>query len=190
MRLLKDKILKEGIALNREVLKVDSFLNHQIDPILMKKIGEEFSDYFKNYNIDKIVTIETSGVVPAVFVALNLNVPLVFAKKSLPGTLREGFYSEKVFSFTKNKTYDCIVSKKFINSNENILIIDDFLAHGNAALALSKIIEKAEAKVSGIGIVIEKGFQQGRSILEERGYEIFSLARIEKMDKGEIVFFD
>ncbi|MBN1967753.1 MAG: xanthine phosphoribosyltransferase [Candidatus Delongbacteria bacterium] len=186
MELLKKRILSDGRAVDEKILKVDSFINHQIDPKLMEAMGFEFFKLFSDLKIDKVLTIESSGIAPALFTALNFNVPLVFAKKELPGTLRENFYSEEVHSFTKNKTYNCIVSENFINKDENILIIDDFLAKGNASMALIKIVEKAGAKVSGIGIVIEKGFQEGKAILIEKGYRVKSLAVIEKMSKGKI----
>ncbi len=188
MNLLKDKILKDGIALNSEVLKVDSFINHQVDVNLMKEIGKEFANHFRNKNITKVFTIETSGIAPAVFTSLELNVPLVILKKQNSKILNENFYTTEVKSFTKNTTYNLTLSKNYIDSNDNILIVDDFLANGEAAKGAIKLIENANAKISGIGIVIEKAFQPGRKVLEDLGYDIYSLARIKSLEKEEIKF--
>jgi len=188
--LLKDKILKDGIALNSEVLKVDSFINHQVDVNLMKEIGIEFANYFRNKNITKVFTIETSGIAPAVFTSLELNVPLVILKKQNSKILNDNFYTTEVKSFTKNTTYNLTLSKNYIDTNDNILIIDDFLANGEAAKGAIKLIENANAKVAGIGIVIEKAFQPGRNFLEASGYDIYSLARIKSLDNTKINFID
>lgn len=185
MEKLKEKILAEGKALSDTILKVDGFLNHQVDVNLMKEIGEEFGKYFKNKNISKVVTIESSGIAPATMVALYLNVPLVFLKKQKPNTLNNDILQTTVKSFTKGISYELTVSKKFITKGENILIIDDFLANGEAA---NGAIEELGAHVSGIGIVIEKSFQPGRKSLDEKGYDVYSLARIKKLAEGEIVF--
>ncbi|MBE5819474.1 MAG: xanthine phosphoribosyltransferase [Clostridiales bacterium] len=190
MDLLKDKILKDGIALNSEVLKVDSFINHQVDVNLMKEIGIEFANYFRNKNITKVFTIETSGIAPAVFTSLELNVPLVILKKQNSKILNDNFYTTEVKSFTKNTTYNLTLSKNYIDTNDNILIIDDFLANGEAAKGAIKLIENANAKVAGIGIVIEKAFQPGRNFLEASGYDIYSLARIKSLDNTKINFID
>lgn len=188
MEILKQRILKDGQALNENVLKVDSFLNHQVDPELMYKIGNSFAEHFKEKNITKIFTIESSGIAPAVMTALQMKLPMVTLKKQKPNTLVEDVYQTTVHSFTKNSDYVLTMSKKFINKDDNILIIDDFLANGEAALGTARLIEEAGAKVSGIGIVIEKSFQKGHAKIEERGYEIYSLARIARMEKNFIEF--
>lgn len=186
--LLKNRILKDGIALNSDVLKVDSFINHQVDVNLMKEIGLEFANYFKNKNITKVFTIESSGIAPSVFTALELNVPLVILKKQTSKILNENFYLAEVKSFTKNTTYNLTLSKNYISENDNILIIDDFLANGEAAKGAIKLIESANAKVSGIGIVIEKSFQPGRKLLDNLGYDVYSLARIKYLENNKIEF--
>ena len=188
MKKLEEKILAEGIALSNSILKVDSFLNHQVDVNLMKEIGEEFGEYFKGKNISKVVTIESSGISPATITALYLNVPLVFLKKQKPNTLNDDILQTTVRSFTKNESYELTVSKKFIAKDENILIIDDFLANGEAANGAIRLIEELGAKVAGIGIVIEKSFQPGRKSLDEKGYDVYSLARIKELSDGKIFF--
>lgn len=188
MEILRQRILKDGQALSEDVLKVDSFLNHQVDAKLMYEIGKCFAEHFKNKNITRVFTIESSGISPAVMTALQMNIPMVTLKKQKPNTLIEEFYQTTVHSFTKNSDYSLTLSKKFISSKDNILIIDDFLANGEAALGTARIIEEAGAKVSGIGIVIEKSFQKGNAKLVAKGYELYSLARIAKMKKGFIEF--
>ena len=188
MEKLREKILAEGEALSDSILKVDSFLNHQVDVNLMKEIGEEFGKYFKDKNITKVVTIESSGISPATMTALYLNVPLVFFKKQKPNTLNNNILQTTVKSFTKGETYELTVSKKYIKKDENILIIDDFLANGEAASGATRLIEALNANVCGIGIVIEKSFQPGRKLLESKGYDVYSLARIKQLSNGKIYF--
>ena len=188
MEKLREKILAEGEALSDSILKVDSFLNHQVDVNLMKEIGEEFGKYFKDKNITKVVTIESSGISPATMTALYLNVPLVFLKKQKPNTLNNNILQTTVKSFTKGETYELTVSKKYIKKDENILIIDDFLANGEAASGATRLIEALNANVCGIGIVIEKSFQPGRKLLESKGYDVYSLARIKQLSNGKIYF--
>lgn len=159
MKELKDKILKNAVILNENVLKVDSFINHQVDCILMKKIGKVFANYFKNKKITKVVTIESSGIAPAMMTALALNVPLVVLKKQPSQILSGDIYQIPVKSYTKRITYTLTLSKKYIDETDNVLIIDDFLANGEASKGAIKLIELAGAKISGIGIVIEKSFQ-------------------------------
>ena len=190
MNLLKDRILKDGKALSNEILKVDSFINHQVDPHLMNEIGTEFAIYFKNKNITKVFTIESSGIAPAIMTASKLNVPMVILKKQTSKILDDNFYQTEVKSFTKNNIYNLTVSKKYISENDNILIIDDFLANGEAAKGAIRLIESAGAKVAGIGIVIEKSFQPGRKILEDLGYNVYSLARINSLKENNIEFVD
>ncbi len=190
MELLKDKILKEGIALNEHILKVDSFLNHQIDVNLMNEIGKEFANYFKDKKIDKVVTVESSGIAPAFATASALNIPMVVFKKQHSSILNNDLYETTVHSFTKNSDYILTVSKKFLKENENILIVDDFLANGEAVFGVSKLLSLAECNVSGVGIVIEKSFQPGRKKIEDAGFDIYSLARISKLGKYKIEFVD
>lgn len=188
MDLLKNKILSEGIALSDNVLKVDKFLNHQIDPELMVEIGKEFHARFKDVKITKVLTLESSGIAPAVMTALNFNVPAVFARKRKSLTFTNDLLSAQVFSYTKQETNMISVSNQFIQPGDNILIIDDFLANGEAAGALISIVEQAEADVAGLGIVIEKSFQSGASILKNKNYRVESLARIKSLTDGTITF--
>lgn len=187
MKLLKDYILNNGKSINSKVLKVDSFLNHQIDPVLMMKIGEEFKRRFEGEKINKILTIEASGIAIGLAAAYAFNVPLVFAKKKVPSTMAD-FYTTKVFSFTKNKEYTICIGKEFLGPEDRILIVDDFLAMGNAVLGLKKLVEDAGGTVVGAGIAITKGFQKGEEILKENGIRVESLAVVESLDNGEIRF--
>ncbi|MGL5416290.1 MAG: xanthine phosphoribosyltransferase [Clostridium sp.] len=188
MKKLQHKILEEGRALNENVLKVDSFLNHGVDPKLMYEIGEAFKDYFEDKGITKIFTIESSGIAPTVMTALLMELPMVTLKKQKSRILNGEVYQTTVHSFTKNLDYELTLSKKIINEEDKVLIIDDFLANGEAALGAIRIVEEAGAQVSGVGIVIEKSFQPGRKLLEEKGYEVYSLARIKRLAEGEIEF--
>lgn len=188
MDLLKKKILKEGQALNKNVLKVDSFINHGVDPDLMYEIGSAFKEYFKEHNISKVITIESSGIAPAVMTALQMNVPMVVLKKQTSKILKDDIIQTSVHSFTKDVDYNLTLAKKLIESEDNILIIDDFLANGEAAKGAINLVETAGAKVAGIGIVIEKSFQPGRKLLESAGYDICSLAKISRLDEGVIEF--
>jgi len=185
---LEQKILAEGIVLSEEVLKVDSFLNHQIDPVMMQQIGQEFARLFKDAGITKIITIEASGIAPAVMAGLELGVPVIFARKYQSLTLKDDLYRSKVFSFTKQTESTIAISKKHINAADKVLVIDDFLANGQAALGLADLIHQAEASVVGIGIVIEKSFQPGRDILLEKGYRVESLARVKSLANGTVEF--
>jgi xanthine phosphoribosyltransferase len=188
MESLHNKILKEGRALNKNVLKVDSFLNHGVDPKLMDEIGIYFKAYFVERGITKIFTIESSGIAPAVMTALHMNLPMVTLKKQTSKILKDDVYQTTVHSFTKGLDYELTLSKNYISKDDNILVIDDFLANGEAALGAARLIEGAGAKVGGIGIVIEKSFQKGREILDEKGYDVYSLARIKRLDEGIIEF--
>ena len=190
MQLLEERIQKDGIVKEGNVLKVDSFLNHQMDVKLFKEIGKEFKRLFGNEEITKILTIEASGIGIACIVAEFFDVPIVFAKKSKSKNIDGAVYTSKVVSFTHNKTYDVIVSKKFLNENDRVLLIDDFLANGNAMKGLIEIVKLANAKLIGAGIVIEKGFQKGGAELREAGIHLESLAIIDDMDEttGKITF--
>jgi xanthine phosphoribosyltransferase len=185
---LEQKILAEGIVLSEEVLKVDSFLNHQIDPAMMQLIGQEFARLFKDAGITKIITIEASGIAPAVMAGLELGVPVIFARKYQSLTLKDDLYRSKVFSFTKQIESTIAISNKHISSSDKVLVIDDFLANGQAALGLADLIHQANAEVIGIGIVIEKSFQPGRELLLEKGYRVESLARVKSLANGTVEF--
>lgn len=188
MEKLHQRILEEGQALSENVLKVDSFLNHGVDSKLMYEIGTCFKEYFQDKGATKIFTIESSGIAPTVMTALQMNLPMVTLKKQTSKILNGEVYQTTVHSFTKNSDYELTLSKKFINKDDNIIIIDDFLANGEAALGAIRLVEEAGANVCGIGIVIEKSFQPGREILEKKGYDIYSLARIKKLGKDLIEF--
>lgn len=190
MELLKHKIMNEGIVLSGQVLKVDSFINHQMDPELMMEIGKEFARRFQGENITRILTIESSGIAPAIMTALVLGVPMIFARKQKSLTLRDDIYVQDVYSFTKQERNEITISKKFVHPGDRVLIIDDFLAHGEAAFGLAKIAEQAGATVAGIGIVIEKSFQKGAEKLQAAGYKVESLARIASLDNGEVRFVE
>ena len=187
---LKERILKDGMALNETVLKVDSFLNHGVDAQLMYEIGTEFKNYFMNHGITKILTIESSGIAPTVMTAIQMNLPMVTLKKQTSKLLKDDIYQTTVHSFTKATDYELTLSKKYISNEDKVLIIDDFLANGEAALGAIRLVEEAGAQVAGIGIVIEKSFQPGRQLLMDKGYEVYSLARINKLGKGIIEFVE
>lgn len=190
MEMLKHKVLKEGIVLSGQVLKVDSFLNHQMDPVLMREVGREFARLFaaetEQEPITKVLTIESSGIAPGIMTALELGVPMIFARKQKSLTLTEDIYVEKVYSYTKRETNEITVSRKFLERGDNVLIIDDFLANGEAAFGLARIVEQAGARVAGIGIMIEKAFQPGGRLLTEAGYRVESLVRVASLDNGRI----
>ncbi|MDM1754237.1 xanthine phosphoribosyltransferase [Acinetobacter towneri] len=188
MHALEQKILAEGIVLSEAVLKVDSFLNHQIDPVMMQQIGQEFARLFKDAGITKIITIEASGIAPAVMAGLELGVPVIFARKYQSLTLKDDLYRSKVFSFTKQTESTIAISNKHISASDKVLVIDDFLANGQAALGLADLIHQANAQVVGIGIVIEKSFQPGRVLLLEKGYRVESLARVKSLANGTVEF--
>ena len=190
MNFLEERILKDGIVKAGNVLKVDSFLNHQMDVELFDKIGEEFKNRFSNKKINKILTIEASGIGIAVAVARHFKVPVVFAKKTKSINLDGDVYNASVESFTHKNTNNVIVSKKFLSKEDKILIIDDFLANGCAMQGLIQIIKASGASVEGIGIVIEKGFQIGGKTIRNLGYQLESLAIVDAMhaETGEIEF--
>ncbi|WP_214742607.1 MULTISPECIES: xanthine phosphoribosyltransferase [unclassified Exiguobacterium] len=190
MKQLEDKIREEGRALSDQVLKVDAFLNHQVDPVLMQAIGKEFTKRFKDAQIDRIVTLESSGIAPAMMTALEMGIPFVFARKRKSLTLQDDLVEADVYSFTKQETNRISLSRRFVLPGERVLVIDDFLANGEAALGLTQLVEAAGAEVAGVGIVIEKSFQPGRDKLMERGYRVESLARIAKLEKDHISFVE
>lgn len=190
MKLLEERIRKDGVVKEGNILKVDSFLNHQMDIDLFNAMGEEFRRLFEGRPINKILTIEASGIGIAVIVAQHFHVPVVFAKKAQSVNLDGEMYTTKIESFTHKRTYDVIVSKKFLSKEDHILVIDDFLANGCAVNGLIDLIQSAGATIEGVGIAVEKGFQTGGKLLRDKGIRVESLAIIESMDAatGEIVF--
>ena len=190
MELLKDKILSEGKALSDTILKVDSFINHQVDPNLMYEIGKAFANHYKSCGITKVLTIESSGIAPAVFTARCLNIPMIILKKQTSKILNDTVYQTNITSFTKGTSYELTLSKNYINSSDTILIIDDFLANGEAAMGAVRLTRMASAKIAGIGILIEKSFQKGRQRLIDDGHDVYSLVRVLRLDEGIIEFMD
>ena len=189
MKILKDRIVADGVAIGTEIVKVDSFLNHQIDVELLDQIGQEFAKRFQDCGVTKILTVEASGIAVACMAARHFgNIPVVFAKKTAPNTMTEGFYGAEVKSFTKGTTSVVRVSEKFLKKEDHILIIDDFLAHGEAALGMANLVEQAGASLAGVGSVIEKQFQGGSDRLRASGIRVESLAVIEAINDGEITF--
>ncbi len=188
LELLKDKILAEGKVLSDTVLKVDSFLNHQIDPELMQEIGKELAERYREANITKILSIESSGIAPAMMAGLYLGVPVIFARKKKSLTLTDHLYTSSVYSFTKKETNEISVSKDFLAQDDCVLLMDDFLANGQAVKGLMEIIEQAGATLAGVGIVIEKGFQEGGKEIREQGIRLDSLAIVDSLEDGKIVF--
>ena len=188
---LKQMILEHGKVYPGNVLKVDSFLNHQIDPHVIKSIENDFYQYFKDKGVTKVLTIESSGIAPALMVAYRLDVPMLFAKKALPSTIKsEDKYETLVHSYTKNTTSNVFISKEYLNKDDKALIIDDFLANGEAAYGLADLIEQSGAETVGIGICIEKSFQPGRERLEDSGHDVYSICRIKSLDDGKIEFYE
>lgn len=190
MELLKRRILQDGIVKDGNILKVDSFLNHQIDIDLLNEIGKEYKRRFANENITKILTIEASGIGIACIVAQYFNVPVVFAKKAKSANIDGNeLYTSLVNSFTYKKEYNITVSKKYITADDNVLIIDDFLAQGNALLGLLDVVNQAGATTTGIGIIIEKGMQDGGNIIRSKGYNLQSLAVVDSMSTETGILF-
>lgn len=188
MKLLEERIKKDGIVKPGNVLKVDNFLNHQMDIALFNEMGKEFKRLFADCKVNKILTIEASGIGIACIVAQYFDVPVVFAKKAQSINIDGDVYSTKIQSFTHQRVYDVIVSKKYLNPEDYILIIDDFLANGCALEGLIDLVQSAGATVEGIGIAIEKGFQQGGKLIRDRGIRLESLAIVDSMEGGELVF--
>lgn len=189
MQLLKDRIMKDGKIKEGNVLKVDSFLNHQIDIELLEEIGKEFKRRFEGEEITKILTIEASGIAIACIAAKYFNVPVLFAKKTKTKNIAGEVYTSKVESFTHCKVYDIMVSKEFLLKEDKVLIIDDFLANGQALLGLSKLVKDAGATVVGAGIVIEKGFQIGGELIRQQGIHLESLAIVDKLSAEDGITF-
>lgn len=188
MDMLKQRIISDGVILGTDILKVDRFLNHQVDPFLLHEIAIEIKNRYKNTDITKVLTVEASGIAIAAFAALELGVPFVFAKKYNARNLDSDVFEEEVFSFTKQKTFTIRVSKNYIGKEDKVLIVDDFLAKGGALNGLIGITEQAGAKVAGCAIVIEKTFQGGGDEIRSKGYRIESLAKIASITDGKITF--
>ena len=188
MKLLEDRIRSDGEVLPGNVLKINSFLNHQVDPELMKKVGEEFSRLFKDSGITKVLTCEASGIAPGVMTAYELHVPLVFARKKKPATLNDAVYWADVYSYTKKVTNQICVEQKFLHKDERLLIIDDFLANGEAVKGMINIANQAETEVAGVGIVVAKTFQGGSEWLKNHGYRLEALAEIDSLANNQVHF--
>lgn len=186
MKALKKRILQDGKCFPGGILKVDNFINHQMDPILMKSMAVEFVRRFASTSINKIMTIEASGIAPAIMVGYLLELPVVFAKKKKPSTM-QGMISTTVYSFTKDRSYDVCVSSEYLHEGDRVLFIDDFLANGNAARGVMDLVEKAGAELVGMGFLIEKSFQEGGSYLRQMGVHVESLAIIESLDNCQII---
>ena len=189
MKLLEERILKDGVIINNDILKVDSFLNHQIDTELTRNIAKEIAACFKGLSVNKILTIETSGLPVSFAVAEEMgNLPLVFAKKSKSLTVGDDVYKAEIKSFTRNIQSTVTVANKYLNSGDVILIVDDFLAEGNAALGLLDLCKQADAKVVGVAVEIEKSFQGGRNKLEALGIKVYSAANVKAFSNNKPVF--
>lgn len=188
MKLLEDRIRRDGEVLPGDVLKINSFLNHQVDPELMMAVGQEFARLFKDCEITKVLTCEASGIAPGVMAAYALHVPLVFARKKKPSTLNDAVYWADVYSYTKKTTNQICVEQKFLHDNDQLLIIDDFLANGEAVKGMINIANQAEAQVASIGIVVAKVFQGGTAWIKEHGYRLEALANIDSLAGNQVHF--
>ena len=188
MRELEEKIREYGTVLPGNVLKVDAFLNHQVDPQLMLHVGQEFAKLFADEGVTKIWTVESSGIAPAVMTGLAMNVPVIFARKHKSLTLNQNMYGADVYSYTKKTTNRISISKKYVSPDDKVLMIDDFLANGQAVEGMLEIADQAGVDVAGAGIVIEKSFQPGAKELRDRGIRLESLARIKSLKDNQIEF--
>ena len=189
MKLLEERIKEDGQVRPGNILKVDSFLNHQLDVALLEQLGKEFYEKFKDKNITRILTIEASGIALACLTAQYFKVPVVFAKKAKSKNLDGELYTSTVHSYTYGKDFTVTLSKKFLSKEDNVLLIDDFLAVGKAMRGLIDICNQAEAEIAGIGIAIEKGFQSGGKELRETGYDVYSLAIVDEMNDEGMIYF-
>ncbi|MDY2591179.1 MAG: xanthine phosphoribosyltransferase [Agathobacter sp.] len=188
MEELKERILREGKVIGNDILKVDSFINYQVDPVLMAHIGDNFAEYFKDKGITKIITIESSGIAPALMTANAMGIPMVILKKQPSKELNNNTFQTQVTSFTTRKEYELCLSADVISSDDHVLIIDDFLADGEAVTGAIRLVRMAHATVAGIGILIEKSFQPGYQKLKSQGFDIHSLVKIKDMDQYQITF--
>ncbi len=188
VKLLEERIKKDGQVLEGDVLKINSFLNHQVDPKLMMEIGQEFARLFKDSDITKVLTCEASGIAPSIMAAYTLNVPMVFARKKKPSTLNDAVYLADVFSYTKKVNNKICVEKKFLSSTDKVLILDDFVAHGEAVKGMVSIVQQAGAKIVGVGAVVAKDFQGGSDWIKKQGLRFEALANIASFEGGEVHF--
>lgn len=188
MELLKERILREASIINQDVLRLDALLNHQVDPQLTLEMGREFARLFAEQAITKVITVESSGIPAAFATAMALNVPLVFARRKKTLLADPDAYTERVPSFTKGIVTDIMVSRQFLSADDTVLFIDDIIANGDAAKGLIKIIERSGAKLAGLGIVVEKSFQNGARSIREQGIRVDSLVKIASLDGGQIRF--
>ncbi len=188
IKALEDKILIEGQVFPGNVLKVGSFLNHQLDVDFLMQMGEEIKNLFENEKITKILTVESSGIAIAVVAAAHMHVPVVFAKKNKTNNIADNVYSANVYSYTHSREYTIVIEKKYLSKDDKVLIVDDFLAHGNAINGLMEIVESAGAELVGVSCAIEKGFQKGGDILREKGIKVESLAIVESMSDNALTF--
>lgn len=188
MKILEDRIKQDGTVLPGNVLKVDNFLNHQIDPQLMNQMGAEFARQFADAGVTKILTVESSGIAPAVMAGLHLNVPVIFARKHKSLTLTDHLYTAEVFSYTKQVTNNISIDRRFLNDEDRVLLIDDFLANGQAVKGLLDIAAAAQIKVAGVGVVIEKRFQKGHQMVVDAGLPLVALASIASFADGQVIF--
>ena len=188
MKLLEDKILQEGKVLGDDILKVDSFVSHQVDVNLMEELGKDMAEHFRGQGVTKVFTIEASGIAPALFTARALEVTLVIMKKQNAENLGTEVWQTEVVSYTKDTSYRLTLAKNYISDSDHVLIVDDFLANGEAAIGAVRLIRKAHATVAGIGVLIEKAFQPGREKLESQGIPVYAQARIRAFEGGKVVF--
>lgn len=188
MKILEDRIRQDGTVLTGNVLKVDNFLNHQVDPQLMNELGQEFARRFQDAHITKILTVESSGIAPAVMAGLHLNVPVIFARKHKSLTLTDNLYTAKVYSYTKQVTNEISIDRRFLEADDRVLIIDDFLANGQAVQGLLDIAKTAQITVAGVGVVIEKRFQKGHQMVTDAGIQLEALASIASFEAGQVIF--
>lgn len=188
MKLLEDRIRKDGQVLPGDVLKINSFLNHQVDPQLMMEVGKEFARLFKDSGVTKVLTCEASGIAPSIMAAYQLNVPMVFARKKKPSTLNDAVYWADVFSYTKKVENKICVEEKFLSKDDTLLILDDFVAHGEAVKGMVNIAEQAGCSVAGIGAVVAKTFQGGSDWIKDHGYRFEALANIDSFKDGQVHF--
>lgn len=188
MKLLEERILREGMVIGEDILKVDGFINHQVDIELMEALGRDMAEHFKGQGITKVFTIEASGIAPALFTAGYLGVPMVILKKQVSKNLQTEVWQTEVASYTKDISYDLTLAKNYISDTDHILIVDDFLANGEAATGAVRLIRKAHATIAGVGVLIEKAFQPGRAKLESQGITVYAQACIRAFEKGQIIF--
>ncbi len=188
MKLLEERILQEGMVIGEDILKVDGFINHQVDIELMEALGRDMAEHFEGQGITKVFTIESSGIAPALFTAKYLNVPMVILKKQISQNLQTEVWQTEVASYTKDISYELTLAKNYISDTDHILIVDDFLANGEAATGAVRLIRKAHATIAGVGVLIEKAFQPGRAKLESQGITVYAQGSIQSFQNGQAIF--